>query len=145
MSTKLRTKTAANSTKLRPGIPQDIRLRPEARWRGGRRQVDRGCLSHFLQKNRNNKRHASPVYTNRRIGPGLDRGWLPECAKYCCTWKKHHAQEMHSCQKQNECTKRYACVPVYGKWQWPSVRAELAAPKARSTARTGKAQLAKTF
>ena len=36
-STKLRTKTAAKSRKLRPGIQQDLLLRPGARWRGGRR------------------------------------------------------------------------------------------------------------
>ena len=39
-STKLQNKTTAKSTKLRPAIPQDLRLRPETRWRGGRRRVD---------------------------------------------------------------------------------------------------------
>ena len=39
MSTKIQNKTAAKSKKLPSGIPQDLRLRPEAQWRGGRRQV----------------------------------------------------------------------------------------------------------
>ena len=40
VSPKLQTTTAVKSRKLRPGFPEGLRLRLEARWQGGRRQAD---------------------------------------------------------------------------------------------------------